>query len=56
MTKFSVSRSEWMDKARETALKALIEIETKKAYSNLVLTQGTGPLSANWYTARFLAS
>jgi 16S rRNA (cytosine967-C5)-methyltransferase len=26
-----------MDKARETALKALIEIETKKAYSNLVL-------------------
>ncbi|HEY8500348.1 MAG TPA: transcription antitermination factor NusB, partial [Clostridia bacterium] len=26
-----------MDKARETALKALIEIETKNAYSNLVL-------------------
>lgn len=37
MRGFSALRSERMDKARETALKALIEIETKKAYSNLVL-------------------
>jgi len=31
-----------MDKARETALKALMEIDTKEGYSNLVLKQSLG--------------
>ena len=31
-----------MDKARETALRALMEIDTKEGYSNLVLKRSLG--------------